>query len=121
MAAGIPEDIHAGHEEPRSTCGRRGLHGRRVDLVQQVQYLTVWWDVSHGVTVVHEARRARPIDEYLSGHPAELEEVHFLAVELQDGGRGVGEADEGKVVFAPVGREGLCAFGPYDDDLAIPL
>jgi len=70
---------------------------------------------------VSEASRAHSVDEDLCGHPAELEKVHFLAVEFEDGGCGIGEADEGKIVVAPIRSKGWCAFGPNDDNLALSI
>jgi hypothetical protein len=73
------------------------------------------------MAVMHEARYPVSIDDHLSGHAAELEQVHFLTVLLEHAGLGVWQPNEGQVVFTPVPLKGFGVFRANHHYFRAPL
>ena len=69
---------------------------------------------------MHKTRYPGFIYDHLCGHAPELEQVDFLTVELEHAGLGVRQADEGQIVLAEIGLEGLGVFRPHHNDLGLP-
>ena len=71
------------------------------------------------MTIVDEARHTGFIDDYLSRHPSQLEEVDFLPVQLENAGFGIRQADEGQIMLPPVSRKGSGIFGTQHNHLSL--
>jgi hypothetical protein len=71
--------------------------------------------------VMDETRRAGFIHDDLGGHPSQLEEVDFLPVQFKHAGFRVGQADEGQIVFFPIGLKSPGVFRADHHNLRPPF
>lgn len=73
------------------------------------------------MSVVDEASNAIFIHNHLGRHAPELEQVDLLTIQPEHAGFGVGQANEGQVLFAPVRCKGAGIFWTQDDHLSLPF
>jgi len=95
------------------------LLGVRLKALQESKYFTVFRDVAHAVPVVHEADHPCSINDDLSRHPPQLEEIYFLAISFENSMVRVGEADKWQPFLFPVAAECFLFFRPDHHDRCV--
>ena len=61
------------------------------------------------------------INDHLGGHPAKLEEIDFLPIQLQDARLRVGQSDEWQVILFPVFRKSFPVFRSNHHNDGLPF
>src|SRR5271157_202281 len=73
------------------------------------------------MTVVNKTRQAALVHDYLSRHSSQLEQVDFLAVQLEHAGMWVGKPDKRQVLLVPISLKSAGVFLTNHNHLSLPF
>ena len=75
------------------------------ERIDQFQHFGVTGNVGHIMPIMDETRHTSLIHQHLGRHAPEFEQVDLLAIQVQDGMPGIGEAGKGQVIIAEIFAE----------------